>query len=90
MTFNVSNTDAISEHRTARDVSNTILTTFTDAISEHRDRLISEHRDRPTFEALRSNLVQIGAITVSTDTVQQLCHSSNLQLQKSAPYFMAT
>jgi hypothetical protein len=29
--------------------------------------------------------VHIGAITVSTDTVQQLCHSSNLQLQKSAP-----
>jgi hypothetical protein len=29
--------------------------------------------------------VQIGAITVSTDTVQQLCHSSNLQLLKSAP-----
>ncbi len=29
--------------------------------------------------------VQIGAITVSTDTVQQVCHSSNLQLQKSAP-----
>jgi hypothetical protein len=27
----------------------------------------------------------IGQITVSTDTVQQLCHSSNLQLQKSAP-----
>jgi hypothetical protein len=26
--------------------------------------------------------VQIGAITVSTDTVQQLCHSSNLQFQK--------
>ena len=26
--------------------------------------------------------VQIGEITVSTDTVQQLCHSSNLQFQK--------
>jgi len=29
--------------------------------------------------------VQICQITVSTNTVQQLCHSSNLQLQKSAP-----
>ena len=28
---------------------------------------------------------RVGTITVSTDTVQQLCHSSNLQLQKSAP-----
>ena len=48
-------------------------------------KCFSDYCTRDTENCSKIVGVQIGAITVSTDTVQQLCHSSNLQLQKSAP-----